>query len=115
MINCLILLASLISPPETYTPNIDVIKFQIELETGCKMKVTSGYRTPAHNKRVGGVPGSYHLKDRARDIVPVNRKCISLKKLAKIACKYGTVLKYNNHVHIDNRKKKICIKGKYKK
>ncbi|MCJ8190644.1 D-Ala-D-Ala carboxypeptidase family metallohydrolase [Sphingomicrobium aestuariivivum] len=30
--------------------------------------VTSTYRSPAHNRRVGGVPNSYHLRNRAIDI-----------------------------------------------
>lgn len=30
---------------------------------------TSGYRTPAHNREVGGVPGSFHVKRRALDVV----------------------------------------------
>ncbi|WP_265570026.1 D-Ala-D-Ala carboxypeptidase family metallohydrolase [Sphingomicrobium nitratireducens] len=30
--------------------------------------VTSTYRSPAHNRRVGGVPNSFHLKNRAIDI-----------------------------------------------
>lgn len=29
-------------------------------------QVTSGYRTPAHNKRVGGVANSYHMRKDAR-------------------------------------------------
>lgn len=33
-------------------------------------KVTSTLRSPAHNKRVGGVSNSYHLSGRARDSVP---------------------------------------------
>jgi hypothetical protein len=31
-------------------------------------QVTSTYRTPAHNRRVGGVANSYHLRNRAIDI-----------------------------------------------
>lgn len=30
--------------------------------------VTSTYRSPAHNRRVGGMPNSYHLRNRAIDI-----------------------------------------------
>ena len=31
-------------------------------------RVTSTYRSPAHNRAVGGVPNSYHLRGRAIDI-----------------------------------------------
>lgn len=31
-------------------------------------RVTSVHRTPAHNRRVGGVPNSYHLSGRAIDV-----------------------------------------------
>jgi hypothetical protein len=31
-------------------------------------RVTSTYRSPAHNRRVGGVPNSFHLSGRAIDI-----------------------------------------------
>jgi uncharacterized protein YcbK (DUF882 family) len=33
------------------------------------LTVSSGRRSPAHNRRVGGVPGSFHIKGRAVDFV----------------------------------------------
>lgn len=36
---------------------------------GRPLVVLSGYRTPTHNKKVGGKPSSYHLKGLALDIV----------------------------------------------
>jgi uncharacterized protein YcbK (DUF882 family) len=33
------------------------------------LHVSSTYRTPAHNRRVGGSPTSYHLRRRAVDVV----------------------------------------------
>lgn len=33
------------------------------------ISITSGYRTPAHNKAIGGAPNSYHLKGMAADVV----------------------------------------------
>lgn len=33
------------------------------------LKITSSYRSPARNRRVGGVPNSYHLQRRAIDFL----------------------------------------------
>ena len=38
------------------------------------IRVTSGYRTPAHNKAVGGVPTSDHVKGYAADIITTDNK-----------------------------------------
>lgn len=37
-----------------------------------KFKFNSGYRSPVHNKAVGGVPTSYHVKALAADISPLD-------------------------------------------
>lgn len=86
----------------------------IETKTNCEMKITSGYRSRLDNKRVGGAPDSFHLFDRARDIKPKDKTCISIKDLGKIACKITSTIVYSNHIHIDDRSKPICGKGKYK-
>ncbi len=39
---------------------------------GKPIKINSGYRTAAHNKKVGGKPSSSHLKGLAADISCVN-------------------------------------------
>lgn len=41
---------------------------QLRSFIGKPMIVTSAYRDPAHNRRVGGAKGSYHLQGRAFDI-----------------------------------------------
>jgi len=38
-------------------------------ESGAKIVVTSGYRCPARNAKVGGAKGSMHLQGRAFDFV----------------------------------------------
>lgn len=40
---------------------------------GLAIKINSGYRTPEHNLKVGGVPTSNHLKGLAVDIGPATR------------------------------------------
>lgn len=37
---------------------------------GGRLRVTGGYRTPAHNAQVGGAPNSFHLDGRAADMAP---------------------------------------------
>lgn len=77
----------------------------IQAAVPCKIRVHSAKRSKEHNRRVGGAPNSYHLRGRALDI---SAKCVSHKKLAKIARKYANgVLLYRTHVHIDNRPKKL--------
>ena len=65
----IILSLTLMIPSSTIAskPDINKILKRIERESGCKLRVTSGYRTKSHNKRVGGAPNSFHLSDRARD------------------------------------------------
>ena len=79
----------------------------LEDKTGCKLIITSGYRTKKKNKEVGGAPNSYHLTNRARGLVPKN-KCISIKELGKVACKLTSTIISKDHVHIDNREKPLC-------
>jgi len=72
---------------------------------GKPMKVICGYRCEIHNKKVGGVPGSYHKKGQAFDI---HMRKIMQPIFAKIATQVGFkgIGFYNTFVHIDNRKKK---------
>ncbi len=82
---------------------IDKAVEQIAATVPCSVTITSGKRSKAHNKRVGGAPNSYHLYDRARDIVA---PCLSTYELGLIAGMYcNGVIIYDTHVHIDNREK----------
>lgn len=111
---CVISIIGLLFSISGFCSEIDITLKMIETAARCKMKITSGYRNKAYNKRVGGVKNSYHLYNRARDIVPRRKNCISFKELGKIACKYTSTIVYYNHIHIDNRAKRLCIKGRYR-
>lgn len=64
--------------------------------------VTSGYRTPSYNARVGGVGKSQHILGKAADI---RVEGIDNRMLANYARIVGfTFVKvYSNHVHVDVR------------
>jgi hypothetical protein len=73
-----------------------------------KFRFTSGYRSPAHNASVNGVPNSYHVKALAGDFVPVNGVFSNsdLNSIGEIVSTYGfEVLKHNAgsgmHYHIE--------------
>jgi len=64
--------------------------------------ITSGYRTPKHNKKVGGVNGSAHTKGRAVDV-----KCYSSTgryKIIKAALEVGfnRIGVSGSFIHLDN-------------
>jgi len=63
------------------------------------VRVTSGARSPADNQRVGGASGSFHLQDRARDLVPPAG--MSMAQLASKMQQAGfRVLNEGDHVHV---------------
>lgn len=70
--------------------------------------ITSGYRTPEHNKKVGGAKYSYHMRGCAVDIIV---KDMTPKEIAKILDKIvpsdccGIIVE-SSWVHFDTRAKK---------
>lgn len=69
--------------------------------------VNSGYRSPEHNAKVGGVKNSTHIQGIAADIRPQNKE--DLKELRKIADElnpHGGVGFYDSFVHVDVRGEK---------
>ena len=74
--------------------------------------ITSGYRTPEHNKKVGGAKKSTHKVGIAADIVV---KGVSPGKVAQYAellmPDYGGIGEYRTFVHIDVRHEKSRWKG----
>lgn len=63
------------------------------------VRVTSGARSPAENARVNGARGSFHLQDRARDLVPPAG--MTMRELATKMRQAGfRALDEGDHVHV---------------
>jgi len=84
--------------------NLEIIRATV----GRPLKINSGYRSPAWNKKVGGVSGSQHQLGKAADIVAsgmgsaqLHAVVLDLIKQGKI--KPGGVGKYDTFVHYDIR------------
>lgn len=70
--------------------------------------INSGYRSPEHNRRIGGVPNSQHTKGKAADIVvksktPKQLAKTIMKLIKKGKMKQGGIGLYNGFVHYDIR------------
>lgn len=69
--------------------------------------ITSGYRTPEHNKKVGGAKYSYHMRGCAADIRVngMTPKDVA-KELNKIVPNNCGIIVYDNWIHFDVRNRK---------
>lgn len=73
---------------------------------GRPLKVTSGYRSPAVNKAVGGVPGSKHQQGRAADVKADGVPAAELMRLAvELDLPFDVAMIYEakGHLHLDQR------------
>lgn len=79
----------------------------LRTKIGRPVIINSGYRTPEHNKRVGGAKYSYHMRGMAADIKVEGMKAKELaKKLDEIVPNECGIIVYNNWVHFDVRHSK---------
>ena len=76
---------------------------------GMPITVNSGYRCPAHNKAVGGVKNSQHLKGEAADIT-----CADTKRLAEIIEQLGNfdqLIVYPTFLHVSYKRQGVNRKS----
>ena len=72
---------------------------------GMPITVNSGYRCPAHNKAVGGVKNSQHLKGEAADIT-----CADNKRLAEIIEQldnFDQLIVYPTFLHVSYKRQGV--------
>lgn len=70
--------------------------------------ITSHYRSPEHNKKVGGSADSMHLQGRAADIsYQTSHECYII--LAGCIGIFNTVIVYDNHIHVDDREREFLF------
>ena len=72
------------------------------------LRVLSGYRTPAHNRGVGGARHSQHVQGRAIDLAPPRGWTVTgfhavVRAVARADRKIGAVGYYRWGVHVDIR------------
>ncbi len=72
-------------------------------EFGGPLKVNSAYRTPAHNKAVGGSPKSQHVEGIAFDLaIKDHATGLKIEKIAKRIGMKG-IGRYDTFIHVDAR------------
>lgn len=89
--------------------NLQALRDYIELDYGSRaITINSGYRSPSHNKAVGGASNSQHLTGKAADIViegltpkQVAHKIDELVLVGRM--KTGGLSIYKTFVHYDIR------------
>ena len=92
-------------------PNLVKYLEKIRAHFGKPVRITSGYRSPTYNAKVGGVKNSYHMKGMAADIVIDGVKSKEVAQYAeKIGCGGIGWYEARNFTHIDTRSG--CVRWK---
>lgn len=78
---------------------------EIRAVIGKPFKITSGYRCPSYNRKIGGAKKSQHMEGVATDIQIGG---VTPKELADVAdaMGFGGVGRYRTFTHLDSRKRK---------
>lgn len=97
--------------PADLIPNVELLAKNLQVlrdHLGEPIHINSGYRSPAHNEKVGGKKNSKHMKAMAADITcksktPKQLAAIIEKLIAAKKMKQGGIGIYPGFVHYDVR------------
>ena len=97
--------------PDKYIANVTKLAENLQLlrdHLNEPLHINSAYRTPEHNKKVGGKPASQHLTASAADITcksksPKQLAAIIEKLIKDGVLKFGGMGIYPGFVHVDIR------------
>ena len=92
--------------PEIYKENMEVCATELQIlreELGKPIIITSAYRTPEWNKKVGGKPNSYHLRMEAVDIKVKGMKPYDLAIWAARETNFQGIGIADSFIHLDLR------------
>ena len=97
--------------PAELLPNVQKLAAQLQIlrdYLGESIHINSGYRSPEHNKKVGGKKASQHLQAKAADITvksktPKQLAAIIEKLISEGKLKFGGMGVYPGFVHVDIR------------
>ena len=100
--------------PAELLPNIQKLAEQLQILRDClgeSIHINSGYRSPAYNKRIGGVKNSQHVLGKAADITcksktPKQLAAIIEKLITAGTLRFGGIGVYPGFVHVDIRQGK---------
>lgn len=88
-------------------PELAALLNRIRRAWGKPVIVNSAYRSPEHNRKVGGVDNSYHVQGLAADIRPENHDDLpEFQDLCQEININGGVGLYNTFCHVDARGKR---------
>ena len=97
-------------PAQGMDPKLIELLEHIRAHFGKPIVINSGYRSPAHNAKVGGAKNSYHVKGMAADIV-VRGVPARVVHAYLNETHYGGVGKYSRFTHVDVRDGKARWNG----
>ncbi len=105
--------------PDDLLPNIKKLAESLQVlrdDIGLPIRINSGYRSPEHNEKIGGVKNSQHTKGTAADIAISGVSPREIRRRLEILIKSGKMLQggigsYSTFTHYDIRGYKARWRG----